>query len=548
MISLYVNKGYSYNRPVLSFDSTWHPNGTTVLNETLIGFNPSDMFINQNNTIFVPNQQSGDILVFLRGNFSLMQNISVNLINSSSLFVTKEEKIYIDTFYSSSRSVVSEIESNSSDLRSIPRMNICQQCFDIFISENQTLYCSLSDQHQVIAKSLLSQWDYLLTIAGTGTAGSVSTTLRNPKGIFLDEANSTLFVADCGNNRVLSFRLGTLLGKPVLTNQTYNLNCPTGLALDSRGYLFVVDSNNHRIIGQSSAGFRCIVGCDLSNSNQLNYPSSLSFDSFGNLFVVDRDSHRIQKFDLIIYSGQWKTTGNMTYKRMYHAASILSDGNVLVAGGWGSSGYLQSAEVYDSSTGMWTTVGNMNVARSQHTASVLLNGKVLAAGGSNGSVELKSAELYNPATSTWSMIGNMNTARAQHAASILSSGKVLVTGGLKGNSYLDDAEVYDSSTGAWTVTGNMNISRSQHTASVLLNGKVLVAGGSNGSSQFKSAELYNPATSTWSIVGNMNTARAQHTASILTDGTILIAGGCCPILKSAELYNISTNTWTITGS
>ncbi|CAF1606889.1 unnamed protein product [Adineta ricciae] len=482
MISLYVNKGYSYNRPVLSFDSTWHPNGTTVLNETLIGFNPSDMFINQNNTIYVPNQESGDILVFLQGNFSLMQNISVNLINSSSLFVTKEEKIYIDTFYSSS------------------------QC----CNENQTLYCSLSDQHQVIAKSLLSQWDYLLTIAGTGTAGSVSTTLRNPKGIFLDEANSTLFVADCGNNRVLSFRL------------------------DSRGYLFVVDSNNHRIIGQSSVGFRCIVGCDQSNSNKLNYPSSLSFDSFGNLFVVDRENHRIQKFDLIIYSGQWKTTGNMTYKRMYHAASILSNGNVLVDGGWGSSGYLQSAEVYDSSTGIWTTVGNMNVARSQHTASVLLNGKVLAAGGSNGSVELKSAELYNPATSTWSMIGNMNTARAQHTASILTDGTILIAGGCC--PILKSAELYNISTNTWTITGSMNVERRFHTASVLSNGKVLVAGG-QGSGSVNSTELYDPSTGMWTITGNMSFARNYHTASILSDNTVLVTGGIdSNPLNSAELY------------
>ncbi|CAF1664603.1 unnamed protein product, partial [Adineta ricciae] len=167
--------------------------------------------------------------------------------------------------------------------------------------ENQILYCSLSEQHQIISKSLLNQWDYLSTVAGTGNAGSTSTTLRNPRGIFIDEINSTLFVADCGNDRIQSFQLGSFLGKTIFTNQTFHLNCPSGIALDKQGYLFVVDSANHRILGQNAQGFRCLVGCNRSagtSANQLNYPSSLSFDSFGNLFVVDQQNHRIQKFDL----------------------------------------------------------------------------------------------------------------------------------------------------------------------------------------------------------------------------------------------------------
>ncbi|CAF0977583.1 unnamed protein product, partial [Adineta steineri] len=76
-------------------------------------------------------------------------------------------------------------------------------------------------------------------------------------------------------------------------------------------------------------------------------------------------------------------------------ASVLGNGKVLVAGGSGtSSGYLNSAELYDPTAGIWTTTGNMNVARYYHTASVLGNGTVLAAGGCIYSGFLNSAELY----------------------------------------------------------------------------------------------------------------------------------------------------------
>jgi hypothetical protein len=84
----------------------------------------------------------------------------------------------------------------------------------------------------------------------------------------------------------------------------------------------------------------------------------------------------------------------MNYARYQHTASILTNGQVLVTGGYINGSYLNSAELYDPSTGYWTITGHMNTARYQHTASVLTNGKVLVAGGIDNANELKSAELY----------------------------------------------------------------------------------------------------------------------------------------------------------
>ncbi|CAF1208564.1 unnamed protein product [Adineta steineri] len=91
----------------------------------------------------------------------------------------------------------------------------------------------------------------------------------------------------------------------------------------------------------------------------------------------------------------------------------------------------------------WSATGNMNNTRRFHTASVLSNGKVLVTGGFNGYIALNSTELYDPLIGTWATTSNMNDGRVYHRASVLSNGKVLVTGG--SNYYvgfLNSAELY----------------------------------------------------------------------------------------------------------
>ncbi|CAF3966263.1 unnamed protein product, partial [Adineta steineri] len=56
-------------------------------------------------------------------------------------------------------------------------------------------------------------------------------------------------------------------------------------------------------------------------------------------------------------------------------------------------GYLNSAELYNPTTGTWATTRSMSAGREHHTASTLSNGSVLVAGGYNGGY-LNSAELY----------------------------------------------------------------------------------------------------------------------------------------------------------
>jgi len=233
----------------------------------------------------------------------------------------------------------------------------------------------------------------------------------------------------------------------------------------------------------------------------------------------------------------WTNTSALKIPRYEHTATLLPHGRVLVAGG-GNFRFpptpLSSAELYDPATGAWTNTSPLATPRRGHTATLLSDGKVMVAGGYNGS-RVSRVEIYDPVTGTWTATGDLNTARNAHTATLLPGGKVLVTGGYNGSA-LSSAELYDPASRSWRSIAAMRASHHYHTATLLPNGKVLVAGTRNLTNI---SELYDPATETWTVAGPLITAREFHAATLLPDGNVLIAGGTgnSDFLSSAELYD-----------
>ena len=83
-------------------------------------------------------------------------------------------------------------------------------------------------------------------------------------------------------------------------------------------------------------------------------------------------------------AGTFSPTGNLIAPRGAHTATLLTDGTVLVAGGFDvnvSPDILATAEIYNPSTSTFTLTGSLTGTRWQHTATLLNDGSVLIAGG-----------------------------------------------------------------------------------------------------------------------------------------------------------------------
>lgn len=283
----------SYNQPRLKADATWSANAITF---SAVGRNPSGIFVNINNDIFVADRGNNRILVWLNGSTNLTKIISGGLYTPNALFVRSNGDIYVDNGGSYGRVDKWTLNSN----QSVPAMYVTQTCFAIFIHLSNVLYCSLRNLHQIVTKSLNSTSNTTAVVAGIGCLGSTSYMLHNPLGIFVD-INFDLYVADCGNHRIQLFKLGRSNALAVVGSEATNtivLSCPAAVILDADKYLFIVDQNNHRIIGSGPNGFRCVVGCGgaVGGRNGLYTPQSMAFDSAGNILVTDGNNNRIQKF------------------------------------------------------------------------------------------------------------------------------------------------------------------------------------------------------------------------------------------------------------
>jgi hypothetical protein len=250
-------------------------------------------------------------------------------------------------------------------------------------------------------------------------------------------------------------------------------------------------------------------------------------------------------------------TGNLNQGRYAHAALPLSDGRVLVVGGWGvfEGGYfaaLSSAELYDPGSGTFSTTGSMSQSRIGPVAVRLADGKVLVLGGygpvaGGPYLSLASAEIYDAPSGNFSLTGSMSHARQGMTATLLANGTVLVTGGVDdSNSTVQSAELYDPVTGVFMPTGNMNEARQGQTATLLNDGDVLIAGGCGSvGCPLATAELYHPATGGFTPTGSMSTGRSGATATLLRDGRVLIAGGG---VQSGEIYDPTTGTFSPAGA
>lgn len=182
-----------------------------------------------------------------------------------------------------------------------------------------------------------------------------------------------------------------------------------------------------------------------------------------------------------------------------HTAVRLFNGNVLVAGGETPvSGMPVGAnvEVYDWARNEWKPVPGMGSVRVWHRASVLNDGRVLVSGGYNGSAFVNSAEVLNANLTAWTPTAPMGSARGYHSSTTMHSGRVLVTGGDNASGLADQStEIFNPATNAWTAAGNLTLARHAQSSTLLPDGRVLITSGWSHTLGYAApSELWTPST------------------------------------------------------
>jgi hypothetical protein len=250
------------------------------------------------------------------------------------------------------------------------------------------------------------------------------------------------------------------------------------------------------------------------------------------------------------------TFGLVTVKRAAHTATKLPDGRVLIAGGYGvekkalfglgpeEHDVLESAHIFDPRTNKFESVGSMSYPRYGHTATLMSDGRVLIAGGySPGFFDMHATlapvEIFDPKSgkfsteSKWLIFKQGTTEKRQdHAAIALDNGgAVLLIGGQHYDeqwlgikrvlTLSDTGEVYSG--GQFTSVGKL-VKPRRFTAAAPFNGGAVVMGGDDMKTVIGDVEIFDRATGKFAAKTQLAVARTNPAAATTADYALCIGG------------------------
>jgi hypothetical protein len=261
-------------------------------------------------------------------------------------------------------------------------------------------------------------------------------------------------------------------------------------------------------------------------------------------------------------------TGKMTSLRSEAAATRLSDGSVLITGGFDQGRYVglggvprvavKTTEIFDPRTNLFTAAAPMLSARYEHSGVLLENGKVLIAGGSCQPERFIgvlwgsacSPELYDPAKGTFSKADNSEAVHNEERALALTDGKVLLF--CAGTT----AELYDSKSRRFTRTGDMRQRMDSCRTTLLRDGRVLVLGTTREGDTMRSepvwrVQIYSPASGTFSWLANPPLKIYEPVPAAIDGDRVLISGDVRPSydnVLSSVIFDPAKNEYSVVGS
>lgn len=255
--------------------------------------------------------------------------------------------------------------------------------------------------------------------------------------------------------------------------------------------------------------------------------------SSGDALLVGGDPTDAHTVRYATATRSWAWGPSLTVARRFEQTTLLSDGRIFVAGGYGPDGApTKSAEIYDPANEVFSATGAMPRARAGGIAELLPNGRVLIAGGVDASGYGDPCSLiYSPMSGTFSSgpcFYNATHGLFTPASARLHDGRVLVSGGYTyiggAQRVAADAEVYDPAANRWT--SRLSSARAEHTLTTLDDGRVIAIGGVNDWNRpIAQADIFDPTADAFHAGPTLAVARFGHTATALPGNRVLVAGG-----------------------
>ena len=199
-------------------------------------------------------------------------------------------------------------------------------------------------------------------------------------------------------------------------------------------------------------------------------------------------------------TGTFTYVNSMPQARGNATGALMSDGRVFVAGGYNpTNGHMKSAVIYNPGLNTWTSVASqMNSVHSEGGSVTLLmtDGRMIVAGGWNPSNGVATIDIYNPATNTFVAAANLpqfNHGRGGVTGHVLDNGLVAFIGGSSGLGTIANTVVlYDPVANTMATEANTMATRRYNQATAkLANGSILIVGGWSSTFKF-AAEVYTP--------------------------------------------------------
>ena len=258
----------------------------------------------------------------------------------------------------------------------------------------------------------------------------------------------------------------------------------------------------------------------------------------------------------VVTTPEWKTIGELAQPRAYASAVALSNGKILVVGGFDRfAGEVmnQQSELIDPATGTVILLPQMLLGRVHHSMTSAWEDLVVVAGGVEWEETYWSpvdrVDVFRPSQRGWVQGAPLRHPRSDHAATALQDGRVLVTGGNANTTLLSSTEIYNPRSDRWTEAAPMPRARTQHSAITLVDGRVLVTGGIDvNGAPTSTTFIYDPRTDSWADGPLMTIARLQQVVVALPSGDVLLAGGDGAASGTSEVYRFAEGRFVPSGT